>query len=35
MELMEGFTKKHNIKMLVYYEHFEHIDLAIAREKTI
>ena len=35
MGLVEGFTKKHNIKMLVYYEHFEDINSAIAREKVI
>ena len=33
--LIEGFTKKHNTKILVYYEQFENIYLAIAREKTI
>ena len=48
MGLVEGFTKKHNIKTLravaikemstapkVYYEQFEDLDLAIAREKSI
>ena len=35
MELVEGFTKKYNIKMLVYYEHFENINSAISREKAI
>ena len=25
MELADGFTKKHNIKKRVYYEHFEDI----------
>ena len=35
MGLVEGFTKKHDIKILVYYEQFDDIYLAIAREKTI
>jgi putative endonuclease len=35
MGLVEGFTKKHNIKNLVYYEQFDDIYLAIAREKLI
>ena len=35
MALVEGFTKKYQIKMLVYYEQFEDIYLAIAREKVI
>ena len=35
MGLAEGFTKKHNVKKLVYYEPFEDIYLAIAREKLI
>ena len=35
MGLVEGFTKKYNIKSLVYYEQFEDIYLAIAREKLI
>ena len=35
MGLVEGFTKKHSIKTLVYYEQFEDIHLAIAREKLI
>lgn len=30
-----GFTKKHNIKILVYYEVFNDINLAIQREKII
>ena len=33
--LVEGFTKKYNIKILVYFEHFENIEDAIAREKVI
>lgn len=35
MDLIKGFTKKYNVKMLVYYEHFEDINDAIAREKVI
>ena len=35
MGLVEGFTKKYDVKMLVYYEHFEDIINAIAREKVI
>lgn len=31
----EGFTKKYNIDKLVYFEVFDYIDLAIAREKQI
>ena len=34
-ELIEGFTKKYNIDKLVYYEVFDDIDNAIAREKQI
>lgn len=30
-----GFTKKYNVKKLVYYELFDHIEMAIAREKQI
>lgn len=33
--LIEGFTKKYNVKKLVYYEIFENIEDAIAREKQI
>ena len=32
---MEGFTKKYNIKKLVYYEIADDIENAIAREKQI
>ncbi len=32
MELLEGFTKKYHIKMLVYYDCFEDIHDAISRE---
>ncbi|MCF7804194.1 MAG: GIY-YIG nuclease family protein [Candidatus Marinimicrobia bacterium] len=30
-----GFTKKYNTIHLVYYEHFENVEEAIAREKQI
>ena len=33
--LVEGFTKKHNIKTLVYFEHTTSIESAIAREKRL
>ncbi len=33
--LIEGFTKKYGIKMLVYYEMFETMPDAIAREKLL
>lgn len=33
--LLEGFTKKYNVRKLVYYEIFERIEDAIAREKQI
>jgi putative endonuclease len=33
--LNNGFTKKFNIHKLVYFEMFDYIDLAIAREKQI
>jgi len=32
---VEGFTKRHNVKMLVYYEQHETVPLAIQREKNI
>jgi putative endonuclease len=32
---IDGFTKKYNINRLVYYDTFEHIGNAIAREKQI
>lgn len=32
---VEGFTKKYNITKLVYYEEFQYINDAIAREKQI
>ena len=31
----EGFTKKYNVTRLVYYEMFDDVRLAIAREKQI
>jgi putative endonuclease len=34
-KLVPGFTKKYNITILVYYETFNDINLAIAREKQI
>lgn len=34
-KLVKGFTKKYNVDKLVYFEHFTHIDEAIAREKQI
>ena len=33
--LIEGFTKRHGLKRLVYVEHFDDIRYAIQREKTI
>jgi len=32
---VEGFTKRHGLKMLVYFEHHETAPLAIQREKNI
>jgi putative endonuclease len=34
-ELIEGFTKKHKINTLVYYEVFDNVKYAIAREKQL
>jgi putative endonuclease len=34
-KLIEGFTKKYNLNKLVYYEVFDDINDAIAREKKI
>lgn len=34
-KLIEGFTKKYNIDKLVYYEFFETMSEAIAREKEL
>ena len=33
--LIDGFTKKYKIKLLVYYEEGNDINIAIAREKQI
>jgi len=33
--LVEGFTKKYRIKLLVYYEMFDTMEAAIAREKKL
>jgi putative endonuclease len=32
---VKGFTQKYNVDKLVYFEKFENIELAIAREKQI
>jgi putative endonuclease len=32
---INGFTKKYNVDKLIYFEKFEYVDLAIAREKQI
>jgi predicted GIY-YIG superfamily endonuclease len=32
---VEGFTKRYGCKLLVWYEHYERMDEAIAREKQI
>ena len=34
-DLADGFTKKYNIKTLVYYEYTESIESAITREKQM
>ena len=33
--MVEGFTKKYNVKILVYYEVHDNADSAINREKQI
>ncbi|MGI9407440.1 MAG: GIY-YIG nuclease family protein [Hyphomicrobiaceae bacterium] len=33
--LIEGFTKRYGIRMLVYYEHHDTMDAAITREKQL
>ena len=33
--LIEGFTRKYGIKLLVYYEMHEAVEVAIAREKLL
>ena len=35
MKLLPGFTSRYNVDTLVYYEVFEDINAAIAREKQI
>lgn len=32
---IKGFTQKYNVEKLIYFEKFDFIDLAIAREKQI
>jgi len=32
---IKGFTKKYNVDKLIYFEEFEFVDLAIAREKQM
>ena len=34
-ELVPGFTKRYNVKMLVYYEQFQNIGFAIHRETRL
>jgi putative endonuclease len=34
-DLVDGFTKQYGVHLLVYYEHFETMNDAIAREKTL
>ena len=34
-KLIDGFTKKYNVDILVYYEEFSYADEAILREKSI
>ena len=33
--IVESFTKRYNLKKLVYFECFEHMNDAIAREKSL
>jgi len=35
IKLIKGFTQKYNVDELIYYEVFDFIDQAIAREKQI
>ena len=35
LKLAEGFTKKHEVTRLVYFEAFDHIEHAIQREKRL
>jgi putative endonuclease len=32
---IDGFTKKYNVHMLVYYQQFEDIEMAISEEKRL
>ncbi len=34
-EVIEGFTKKHNVKLLVYYEQHATLDTALIRENQM
>jgi putative endonuclease len=34
-KITKGFTKKYNVNKLIYFEKFDSIDVAIAREKQI
>jgi putative endonuclease len=34
-KLIPGFTEKYNVSKLIYYEHFDHINDAIRREKQL
>ena len=34
-KLLKGFTEKYNVDKLIYYEIFDHIEMAILREKQI
>ena len=34
-KLIEGFTKKHNVNKLVYYEETTDVTIAISREKQL
>lgn len=34
-KLIKGFTERYNVNKLVYFEEYDHIDAAIAREKQI
>ena len=35
MGMAESFTKKYHVNKLIYFEMFDYIDMAIAREKQI
>lgn len=34
-KLVKGFTSKYNVNLLVYYEEFNDVNIAIAREKEL